>query len=60
MQAAGTPAIAEVVDVAKSEQVQRLADLAFGEFGNVHLLFNNAGVAAPDCCGKPPKPTGNG
>ncbi|WP_042880931.1 SDR family oxidoreductase [Cupriavidus necator] len=44
MQAAGTRAIAEVVDVAKSEQVQRLADVAFGEFGNVHLLFNNAGV----------------
>ena len=47
MQAAGTPAIAEVVDFAKSEQVQRLADVAFGEFGNVHLLFNNAGVAGP-------------
>src|SRR4029453_9290118 len=43
MQAAGTPAIAEVVDVAKSEQVQRLADVAFREFGNVHLLFKNAG-----------------
>jgi NAD(P)-dependent dehydrogenase (short-subunit alcohol dehydrogenase family) len=46
MQAAGTPTIAELVDVAKSEQVQRLADVAFGEFGNVHLLFNNAGVAS--------------
>lgn len=46
MQAAGTPVIAQVVDVAKSEQVQRLADVAFGEFGNVHLLFNNAGVAS--------------
>ena len=45
MRAAGTRAIAQVVDVAKSEQVQRLADVAFGEFGNVHLLFNNAGVA---------------
>jgi NAD(P)-dependent dehydrogenase (short-subunit alcohol dehydrogenase family) len=47
LQASGTPVIAQVVDVAKSEQVQRLADVAFGEFGNVHLLFNNAGVAGP-------------
>ncbi|NPV21397.1 SDR family NAD(P)-dependent oxidoreductase [Bradyrhizobium aeschynomenes] len=33
-------------DVSSVEAVQRLADLAFQEFGNVHLLFNNAGVAA--------------
>ena len=33
-------------DVSSFEAVQDLADLAFGEFGNVHLLFNNAGVAA--------------
>jgi NAD(P)-dependent dehydrogenase (short-subunit alcohol dehydrogenase family) len=33
-------------DVSSSEAVQSLANLAFGEFGNVHLLFNNAGVAA--------------
>ncbi|MGJ4918661.1 SDR family NAD(P)-dependent oxidoreductase [Bradyrhizobium sp. HKCCYLRH2060] len=33
-------------DVSSVEAVQRLADLAFEEFGNVHLLFNNAGVAA--------------
>jgi len=33
-------------DVSSVEAVQNLADLAFGEFGNVHLLFNNAGVAA--------------
>ena len=45
MRAAGTRVIAQVVDVASSEQVQRLADVAFSEFGHVHLLFNNAGVA---------------
>ncbi|MGJ4906182.1 SDR family NAD(P)-dependent oxidoreductase [Bradyrhizobium sp. HKCCYLS2058] len=33
-------------DVSSVKAVQRLADLAFNEFGNVHLLFNNAGVAA--------------
>ncbi|MDF3809013.1 MULTISPECIES: SDR family NAD(P)-dependent oxidoreductase [Rhodopseudomonas] len=32
-------------DVSSFEAVQSLADLAFGEFGSVHLLFNNAGVA---------------
>lgn len=33
-------------DVSSFEAVQSLADLAFAEFGHVHLLFNNAGVAA--------------
>ena len=32
-------------DVSKSEDIQNLADEAFGTFGSVHLLFNNAGVA---------------
>jgi NAD(P)-dependent dehydrogenase (short-subunit alcohol dehydrogenase family) len=32
------------VDVADSEQVAQLADLAKNAFGPVHLLFNNAGV----------------
>ena len=34
-----------MVDVAASRQVAQLADRAFAEFGNVHLLMNNAGVA---------------
>ena len=34
-------------DVSSFEAVRSLADLAFGKFGSVHLLFNNAGVAAP-------------
>ncbi len=33
-------------DVSSLDAVQSLADLAFDEFGHVHLLFNNAGVAA--------------
>jgi len=41
---AGATVIAEVVDVARGEDVQRLADRAYAEFGAVHLLFNNAGV----------------
>jgi NAD(P)-dependent dehydrogenase (short-subunit alcohol dehydrogenase family) len=32
-------------DVSKPEDVQAAADAIFAEFGNVHLLFNNAGVA---------------
>jgi NADP-dependent 3-hydroxy acid dehydrogenase YdfG len=45
LQQLGAQVIAEVVDVASSRQVARLADRAFGEFGAVHLLMNNAGVA---------------
>lgn len=45
LRAAGAQAIGEVVDVAKSEQVRHLADRAYAEYGAVHLLFNNAGVA---------------
>ena len=33
-------------DVANAEEVERLAATAFNRFGNVHLLFNNAGVIA--------------
>jgi len=31
-------------DVLRDDEVQRLADAAFGEFGGVHVLCNNAGV----------------
>jgi NAD(P)-dependent dehydrogenase (short-subunit alcohol dehydrogenase family) len=41
---AGATVIAEVIDVARGEDVQRLADRAYAELGAVHLLFNNAGV----------------
>ncbi len=45
LRTAGAQAIGEVVDVAKSDDVRRLAERAYAEFGAVHLLFNNAGVA---------------
>lgn len=32
------------VDVTRAESVDRLADRVFASYGNVHLLFNNAGV----------------
>jgi len=38
--------ITQRTDVSQEEAVRALADRAFSEFGNVHLLFNNAGVAA--------------
>jgi NAD(P)-dependent dehydrogenase (short-subunit alcohol dehydrogenase family) len=41
---AGATVIGELVDVARGEDVQRLADRAYAELGAVHLLFNNAGV----------------
>jgi NADP-dependent 3-hydroxy acid dehydrogenase YdfG len=44
--AKGAKVIAEVIDVSKGEQVDALAAAAKKAFGNVHLLFNNAGVAA--------------
>ena len=47
LRAAGVPAIALTVDVMAEAQVQALADAAYREFGAVHLLCNNAGVAAP-------------
>ncbi len=43
---AGSQVIGEVVDVARGEDVQRLADRAFAEMGGAHLLFNNAGVGS--------------
>jgi len=42
--AAGHDAAGLVTDVADPDSVQRLADAAFGRFGAVHLLCNNAGV----------------
>lgn len=43
--AGGTPTIGLRTDVAKEADVIALADLAFSQFGKVHLLVNNAGVA---------------
>jgi NAD(P)-dependent dehydrogenase (short-subunit alcohol dehydrogenase family) len=46
-QADGAAAIGVSVDVMSDAQVQALADAAYREFGGVHVLCNNAGVAAP-------------
>ena len=44
-EARGTDVIGVVADVGDRAQVQALADAAWGRFGRVHILFNNAGVA---------------
>ena len=41
----GADVIGLRTDVSSESSVQALADTAFGRFGNVHLLINNAGVA---------------
>ncbi|AMP01668.1 short chain dehydrogenase family protein [Collimonas arenae] len=43
--AQGIEVIGVPTDVANEEQVNALAAKAFAQFGNVHLLVNNAGVA---------------
>jgi NAD(P)-dependent dehydrogenase (short-subunit alcohol dehydrogenase family) len=47
LQAMDAQALALTVDVADAGSVERLADAAYAAFGAVHLLCNNAGVAAP-------------
>jgi NAD(P)-dependent dehydrogenase (short-subunit alcohol dehydrogenase family) len=47
LQAQGATAIAVTVDVADAASVERLADAAYQSFGAVHVVCNNAGVAAP-------------
>ena len=44
LEANGTRVLARVLDVADGSQVDALAEAADAEFGDVHLLFNNAGV----------------
>src|SRR5215207_3354277 len=46
IKATGVEVLAVQTDVASPEAVDRLADAAFGTFGRVHVVFNNAGVAA--------------
>lgn len=46
LQAAGGEVLCVRTDVAKRADVEELAARAFDRFGAVHLLFNNAGVAA--------------
>jgi len=44
--AQGVQVIGLRTDVSKAEQVQALADATMTAFGEVHLLFNNAGIGA--------------
>lgn len=45
LRADGVDAHGVVCDVRKLDDVNRLADEAFDVFGDVHLVFNNAGIA---------------
>ncbi|MFN7287596.1 MAG: SDR family NAD(P)-dependent oxidoreductase, partial [Burkholderiales bacterium] len=47
LRAQGATAIGRRVDVAIEAEVQALADAAWAEYGAVHVVCNNAGVAAP-------------
>lgn len=41
----GAEVIGVVTDVSKEAEIQALADQAYAQFGHVHILVNNAGVA---------------
>ena len=45
LRADGVDAYGVVCDVRKLDDVERLADEAFSVFGDVHVVFNNAGIA---------------
>jgi NAD(P)-dependent dehydrogenase (short-subunit alcohol dehydrogenase family) len=45
--AAGVDALVQPCDVADLAQVETLAEAAFGAFGRIDLVFNNAGVGGP-------------
>ena len=45
LRANGARCVAVPTDVSERDSVEALADAAYAEFGAVHLLFNNAGVA---------------
>lgn len=47
LRAAGARVVSERVDVSKPEDLETLADRAYGEFGAVHLVCNNAGILPP-------------
>lgn len=46
LRAQGAQAFGEAVDVSRSADVERLAQRTLDAYGAVHLVFNNAGVAA--------------
>jgi NAD(P)-dependent dehydrogenase (short-subunit alcohol dehydrogenase family) len=51
----GVKAIGVTTDVTKEEDVIALRDAALSEFGAVHVVFNNAGVASGAAIGTPTK-----
>jgi NAD(P)-dependent dehydrogenase (short-subunit alcohol dehydrogenase family) len=51
----GATVIGVPCDVAKESDVEALRDAALKEFGAVHLIFNNAGVAGGTTIGTPKK-----
>ena len=46
-QHAGSTIHSTVVDVTRTEDIQRMHDETIDAFGKVHLLFSNAGAAGP-------------
>jgi NAD(P)-dependent dehydrogenase (short-subunit alcohol dehydrogenase family) len=51
----GVKALGVTTDVTKEENVIALRDAALAEFGAVHVVFNNAGVASGAAIGTPTK-----
>ncbi len=47
LKSSGTDVISVLIDVSKAENIEKLAQKTIDVFGEVHLLCNNAGVAAP-------------
>ena len=47
LKASGANVISVLIDVSKSENIEKLAQKTIDAFGEVHFLCNNAGVAAP-------------
>ena len=47
LKSSGTDVISVLIDVSKVENIEKLAQKTIDAFGEVHLLCNNAGVAAP-------------
>ena len=55
MRSHGANVIGVHCDVAQESDVERLRDTALKEFGAVHVIFNNAGVAGGSTIGTPKK-----
>src|SRR5438309_4911805 len=54
LRATGADVLAMRTDVSNADNLGLLADRAFAAYGAVHLLVNNAGVAAGGGVGGPP------